>query len=74
MSRVMQAFRSAALSERALRDEDSKAFMGRKHYCMSKTGFATVAQAATKIKAEPTAEDSIFCRLSLKAVEDLTHA
>lgn len=74
VSRVMQAFRSAAISERILRDSSSRAYMGRKHYTVSKTGFATAAQAAVKVKAEPTTEDSIFNQLSLKAIEDLTHA
>lgn len=74
VSRVMQAFRSAAVSERILRDRDSKAYMGRKHHLMSSMGFATVAQVAANVKAEPSDEDSIFNVLSLRAIEDLTHA
>lgn len=73
VSRVMQAFRAAAISERILREKGSSAYMGRKHFCMSKTGFATVSQAV-QVKAEPTSEDSIFNQLSLRAVEDLNHA
>lgn len=72
----MQAFRAASLSERIARDEGSKAYLGRKHFMVSRTGFATAAQAAMqhRIKEEPTVEDSIFNKLSLKAVEDLNHA
>lgn len=48
--------------------------MGRKHFTMSRTGFATAAEVATKVKAEPDEEDSIFNQLSLRAKVDLAHA
>lgn len=76
VSRVMQAFRSAAISERILRDGGSQAYLGRKHFNVSKTGFATAAQVAMqhRVKEEPSEEDSILNQLSLRAKEDLNHA
>ncbi|KAL1514580.1 hypothetical protein AB1Y20_003674 [Prymnesium parvum] len=77
--RVMQAFRSAAVSETILRDAGSSAYLARKHFRVANTGFATAATAAasahSKVKPEPTEEDKIFHTvLSKKAMEDITHA
>lgn len=79
VSRVMQAFRSAAVSETILRDAGSSAYLARKHFRVANTGFATAATAAasahSKVKPEPTEEDKIFHTvLSKKAMEDITHA
>lgn len=73
VSRVMQAFRYSAIFNRIHSDERSAEYFGRKHVRMSTTGFATAAEAA-KVKVEPMGEDSIFNKLSLKAIEDLAHA
>lgn len=73
VSRVMQAFRSAAITERIVREVESEKHLGRKHYRMATTGFSTAAQGAAayhKVKTQPTEDDSIYTHLSRKAMED----
>lgn len=69
----MQAFRSAAVTERIIREVDSEKHLGRKHFRMAATGFSTAAQGAAayhQVKLQPTEEDSIYTHLSRKAMED----
>lgn len=77
VSRVMQAFRSAAVTERLVREPDSQKYLGRKHYRVATTGFSTAAQGACayhSTKMEPTEETSIYTLLSKKAMEDQEYA
>lgn len=72
VSRVMQAFRSAAVTERIAREEDSQKYLGRKHFRVAATGFSTAAQGAASFhsaKVEPTDENSIYTHLSKRAME-----
>lgn len=77
VSRVMQAFRSAAVTERIIRDVESEKHLGRKQLRMASTGFSTAAQGAAayhKVKAQPMEEDSIYTHLSRIAMEDKEYA
>lgn len=77
VSRVMQAFRSAAVTERIVREPDSEKHLGRKHYRVATTGFANAAQGAAayhEAKTEPTEENSIYTHVSVKAMEEKEYA
>lgn len=73
VSRVMQAFRSAAVTERIVRESDSQKYLGRKHHRVATTGFSTAAQGAASyhsVKSEPTDETSIYTHISKRAMEE----
>ena len=74
VSRMMQAFRSMAVSERILRDEGSACYLLRKHYKLKSTGFTTAVQAAGKQHVEPAVEAAIYGEVSRKVKAAREHA
>lgn len=73
----MQAFRSAAITERIVREADSQQYLGRKHYRVATTGFSTAAQGAAsyhEAKMEPTEETLIYTLVSKNAMEEKEYA
>lgn len=77
VSRVMQAFRSVAVTERLVRDANSEKYLGRKHYRVATTGFSAAAHGAAsyhEVKKPLAEEDSIYSHLSKLAMEDKEYA
>ena len=74
VSRVMQQFRSMAVTARVIREPGSERWLHRKHYKIKKTGFATAARAVSEQAKEAVAEDGIYNVITRWQAESMEHA
>ena len=74
VSRVMQIFRTMAVTERGARDAGSTKYLQRKHFKLKSTGFATAAQAVAKQCKEAPASDAIYSIVSRRVQESREYA